>query len=57
MVFLVGYSAGAVVPVITGALRDATGGFGLPFALLAAVAVAQLLVATRLSPANRGTVS
>lgn len=57
MVFLVGYSAGAVVPVITGALRDATGGFGLPFGLLAAVAVAQLLVATRLSPVNRGTVS
>jgi MFS transporter, CP family, cyanate transporter len=56
MVFLVCYTAAAIVPVVVGALRDATGGFRLPFALLTLIAVTQLTVATRLSAAHRATV-
>jgi CP family cyanate transporter-like MFS transporter len=57
MVFLVCYTAAAVTPVVVGALRDATGGFGLPFGLLTLLAVAQLALATRLRPEHRGTVA
>jgi CP family cyanate transporter-like MFS transporter len=56
MVFLVCYCAAALLPVVVGALRDATGGFTLPFALLVLVAAAQLALATRLGPAYRGGV-
>jgi CP family cyanate transporter-like MFS transporter len=56
MVFLVCYSAAAVTPVVVGALRDATGGFALPFGLLTVIAAAQLTLGTRLGPAHRATV-
>jgi CP family cyanate transporter-like MFS transporter len=57
MVFLVGYTSAAVAPVVVGALRDATGGFTVPFALLAVMAVAELAMATRLGPRHRASVS
>ncbi len=56
MVFLVGYGAAAVAPVLVGALRDWTGGFGAAFALLVATSATQLIIATRLGPARRGVV-
>jgi CP family cyanate transporter-like MFS transporter len=56
MVFLVGYTAAAAAPVIVGALRDATGGFTVPFLLLAWLAVAELAMATRLGPGHRSSV-
>jgi CP family cyanate transporter-like MFS transporter len=61
-VFLICFSMGAAAPVVVGALRDFTGGLTIPFALLLALAVAQLAVAqlaigTRLRPAYRGTVA
>jgi CP family cyanate transporter-like MFS transporter len=55
MVFLVGCTSAAVAPVGVGALRNATGGFTVPFGLLAVLALAQLAVATRLGPAHRGS--
>jgi CP family cyanate transporter-like MFS transporter len=55
MVFLVSYTAAAGAPVLVGALRDATDGFTVPFALLAVLAVAELALATRLGPWHRGT--
>jgi CP family cyanate transporter-like MFS transporter len=57
MVFLVCYTGAAITPVVVGALRDATGGFGLPFGLLTLIAVTQFTLATRLRPAHRGTVA
>jgi CP family cyanate transporter-like MFS transporter len=56
MVFLVGYTVAAVAPVAVGALRDATGGFSVPFGLLAAMAVLQAVIGTRLGPEHRGAV-
>ncbi len=56
MVFLVGYGAAAAAPVLVGALRDWTGGFGAGFALLVASSATQLIIATRLGPARRGAV-
>jgi MFS transporter, CP family, cyanate transporter len=56
MVFLLGYTAAAVAPVVVGGLRDLTGGFAAPFGLLLVAALAQLGLATRLSPAHRSTV-
>jgi CP family cyanate transporter-like MFS transporter len=56
MVFLVSYTAAAIVPVAVGALRDLSGGFTVPFGLLLILALGQLGVATRLRPAHRGTV-
>jgi MFS transporter, CP family, cyanate transporter len=57
MVFLVGYTAAAAAPVVVGALRDATGGFRAPFALLTVLAVLQATIGTRLGPERRGTVA
>jgi len=57
MVFLVGYTSAAVAPVLVGALRDVTGGFTVPFALLAVVALVEFAMATRLGPAHRGSIS
>jgi CP family cyanate transporter-like MFS transporter len=55
MTFLICYSAAAAAPVVVGALIDAAG-YGLPFGLLALVACAELMLATRLRPALRGSV-
>ena len=57
MTFLVCYSAASLAPVAVGALHDMTGGFALPFALLAALAGVELLIATRFRPALRGAVT
>jgi MFS transporter, CP family, cyanate transporter len=57
MVFLVCYSAASLAPVVVGALHDATGGFAMPFALLAALAGIELLIATRFRPTLRGAVT
>ncbi|HEX7291254.1 MAG TPA: MFS transporter [Conexibacter sp.] len=57
MVFLVGYLVGALAPLMVGALHDRFGGFGVPFGVLACVAVGQLAAATRLGPRHRGAVA
>ena len=56
MTFLVGYSVAALAPLAIGALHDGFGGYGVPFAALALLALAQLALATRLGPWYRGTV-
>jgi MFS transporter, CP family, cyanate transporter len=56
MVFFVGYLAAAAAPVTVGAMRDATGGFTAPFLLLTCLALAELVMATRLGPRHRSTV-
>jgi CP family cyanate transporter-like MFS transporter len=50
LAFLVSYSVAAVGPVVLGALRDATGSFEAPFAILAIVSAAQLGLTTRFRP-------
>lgn len=50
MAFLVSYTVAAWGPTLTGALRDATGGFQVPFAALLVVSLVQLATATRLAP-------
>jgi CP family cyanate transporter-like MFS transporter len=50
LAFLVGYSVAAVGPLLGGALRDLTGGFGATFATLLGLVAAQVVVAARLSP-------
>jgi CP family cyanate transporter-like MFS transporter len=45
----VGYAVSAIAPVALGAVRDATGTFTVPLALLAADAVLLLVVGTTLS--------
>jgi CP family cyanate transporter-like MFS transporter len=57
MTFLVCYSAASLAPVVVGALHDATGGFDTPFAMLAALAGIELLIATRFRPTLRGAVT
>ncbi|GLZ11693.1 MFS transporter [Actinomadura sp. NBRC 104425] len=57
LAFVAAYGTAALAPMIVGALRDATGGYATPFGLLAAVAVVQLALGTRLSPRHRGTVT
>ena len=56
MTFLVGYSIAALAPLAIGALHDGFGGYGVPFAALACVAIAQLGMATRLGPRYRDAV-
>jgi CP family cyanate transporter-like MFS transporter len=56
MTFLVCYTTAAVAPVLVGALHDATGSFRAAFAVLAAMAVAQLVMATSLGPGHRTSV-
>lgn len=48
----IGFLLGSLAPVLVGALRDLSGGFGLPMTLLAAISVAGGLIAltTRPSP-------
>ena len=50
MVYLVAYGCAAVGPVVFGALRDSSGGFHLPWALFASVAVLQLVVVPAMRP-------
>ncbi|GAB3674933.1 MFS transporter [Angustibacter aerolatus] len=50
MAFLLSYSTAAVGPVLLGVLRDASGGYTVPYAVLAALAVPWFVVATRLHP-------
>lgn len=50
MAFLVGYTVASAGPATMGALRDATGSAAAVWALLAAVALLQLVTATHLRP-------
>ena len=50
MAFLVSYTIAAAGPLLLGALRDATGGFRVPFLVLLVTGVLQLGVVTRLRP-------
>ena len=50
MVFLVVYASAAVGPVLFGALRDWTGGYALPWAVFASVAVLQAVVVPAMRP-------
>jgi CP family cyanate transporter-like MFS transporter len=56
MTFLVCYSTAALAPVLVGVLRDATGAFAVPFTALTLVGCAELVIATRLRPALKGSV-
>jgi CP family cyanate transporter-like MFS transporter len=57
MTFLVCYSAAAVAPPLVGALHDAVGGYGPPFAVLACLGCVELAIATRFRPNLRGAVA
>jgi CP family cyanate transporter-like MFS transporter len=50
MTFFVGYVVAAVGPVAVGALRDATGGYAVPFVALAALSVGMLVASFRFRP-------
>jgi CP family cyanate transporter-like MFS transporter len=50
MTFFVGYIVAAVGPVAVGALRDATGGYAVPFVALAALSVGMLVASSRFRP-------
>jgi CP family cyanate transporter-like MFS transporter len=50
MTFFVGYIVPAVGPVAVGALRDATGGYAVPFVALAALSVAMLVSSFQFPP-------
>ena len=53
MAFLLSYGVAACGPAAVGALRDASGGFHVPFLVLLALNLVQLGLATRLSPHRR----
>ncbi|AHY47428.1 Cyanate permease [Rubrobacter radiotolerans] len=48
--FLAGYGVASLGPTTIGAIRDATGGFTTPLLILAAIACAQIVLTTRLTP-------
>jgi CP family cyanate transporter-like MFS transporter len=50
MTFFVGYVVAAVGPVAVGALRDATGGYAVPFVALATLSLGMLAVSPRFRP-------
>jgi CP family cyanate transporter-like MFS transporter len=50
MTFFVGYVVAAVGPVAVGALRDATGGYAVPFVALATLSVGMLFASFRFRP-------
>jgi MFS family permease len=50
MTFFVGYVVAAIGPVAVGTLRDATGGYAVPFVGLAALSVGMLVAAFRFRP-------
>jgi CP family cyanate transporter-like MFS transporter len=53
MAFMVAYTVAAIGPVSLGALRDATGDFRASFLVLTALAVVEMVIVTRLTPARR----
>jgi MFS transporter, CP family, cyanate transporter len=53
LVFLVSYSTASLGPLVFGALRDVTGGFAVPYALLAVVSLGQLALVPRLRPGRQ----
>ena len=53
LVFLVSYSTASLGPLVFGALRDVTGGFTVPYALLAVVSLGQLALVPRLRPGRQ----
>jgi CP family cyanate transporter-like MFS transporter len=55
MTFFVGYVVAAVGPVAVGALRDATGGYAVPFVVLATLSVGMLAVSPRFRPPTHGS--
>src|SRR5918995_4513427 len=50
MTFFIGYIVAAVGPVAVGALRDATGGYAVPFVALAALSASMLIASLRFRP-------
>jgi MFS transporter, CP family, cyanate transporter len=50
MTFFIGYIVAAVGPVAVGALRDATGGYAVPFVALAALSVGMLAASFQFRP-------
>ena len=52
MTFFVGYVVAAVGPVAVGALRDATGGYAVPFVALAALSVGMLVASFQFRPSS-----
>jgi CP family cyanate transporter-like MFS transporter len=57
MTFLVCYSVASVAPTLVGAVHDAAGSYGPPFAALACLAGVELAIATRFRPGLRGAVA
>ena len=55
MTFFIGYVVAAVGPVAVGALRDATGGYAVPFAVLATLSLGMLAVSPRFRPPRHGS--
>ena len=55
MAFFVGYIVAAVGPVAVGALRDATGGYAIPFGVLATISVIMLAASPRFRPPRLGS--
>jgi CP family cyanate transporter-like MFS transporter len=53
MAFMVAYTVAAIGPVSLGALRDATGDFRASFLVLTGLAVVEMAIVTRLTPARR----
>ena len=52
MTFFVGYVVAAVGPVAVGALRDATGGYAVPFVALATLSVGMLVASFQFRPSS-----
>ena len=50
LVFLVSYSTASLGPLVFGAMRDASGGFTAPFAVLVTVSALQLVLVPRMRP-------
>jgi CP family cyanate transporter-like MFS transporter len=55
MTFFVGYVVAAVGPVAVGALRDATGGYAVPFVALATLSLGMLAVSPLFRPPTHGS--
>jgi CP family cyanate transporter-like MFS transporter len=55
MTFFLGYVVAAVGPVAVGALRDATGGYAVPFVALATLSLGMLAVSPRFRPPTHGS--
>ncbi|CAN5857755.1 hypothetical protein BH23ACT5_BH23ACT5_00840 [soil metagenome] len=54
MAFALGYGTGAFGPYVIGALRDRTGGFGMPMTVLALLGIVQLALIPRIVPRKDG---